>query len=266
VVPESRSGGVHPTQSIAKKGTAVDNDHQLGRLREAAHPNARAHLYSPRVPRWPAAAHPDPRCVHRAPVALLSAMPSYKRRNVSNFGMRAAKFSAATEELATVGPGADAMISDDEDAAAADDEAGSDIDGTRSSEEEDEDDNYKDGDDYEDEPDGGGSKITSWVQRVYEAGSTLEKYMLSLLGITPFPRPTPTPHARLLPLRVPLRQQHRAQQDARRCSPRSRPAQRALRQAGVQAARGDLGGQWRDLAHPVLLVRGGRRCCSKPRA
>ena len=194
-------------------------------------------------------------------------MPSYKRRNVSNFGMRAAKFSAATEELATVGPGADAMISDDEDAAAAaDDEAGSDIDGTRSSEEEDEDDNYKDGDDYEDEPDGGGSKITSWVQRVYEAGSTLEKYMLSLLGITPFPRPTPTPHARLLPLRVPLRQQHRAQQDARRCSPRSRPAQRALRQAGVQAARGDLGGQWRDLAHPVLLVRGGRRCCSKPRA
>lgn len=127
-------------------------------------------------------------------------MPSYKRRNVSNFGMRAAKFSAATEELATVGPGADAMISDDEDAAAADDEAGSDIDGTRSSEEEDEDDNYKDGDDYEDEPDGGGSKITSWVQRVYEAGSTLEKYMLSLLGITPFPRPTPTPHARLLPL------------------------------------------------------------------
>ena len=117
--------------------------------------------------------------VLRAPFALLSAMPSYKRRNVSNFGMRAAKFSAATEELATVGPGADAMISDDEDAAAAaaadDDEAGSDIDGARSSEEEDEDDNYKDGDDYEDEPDGGGSKTTSWVQRVYEAGSALEK-------------------------------------------------------------------------------------------
>ena len=101
--------------------------------------------------------------VLRAPFALLSAMPSYKRRNVSNFGMRAAKFSAATEELATVGPGADAMISDDEDAAAADDEAGSDSDGTHSSEDEDnEDDNYEDGDDYEDEPDGGGSKITSW--------------------------------------------------------------------------------------------------------
>ena len=112
--------------------------------------------------------------VLRAPFALLSAMPSYKRRNVSNFGMRAAKFSAATEELATVGPGADAMISDDEDAAAAaDDEAGSDSDGTHSSEDEDnEDDNYEDGDDYEDEPDGGGSKITSWFQHVYEAGST----------------------------------------------------------------------------------------------
>ena len=113
--------------------------------------------------------------VLRAPFALLSAMPSYKRRNVSNFGMRAAKFSAATEELTTVGPGADAMISDDEDAATADNEAGSNIDGTRSSEEEDEDGNYKDGDDYEDEPDGGGSKTTSWVQRVYEAGSALEK-------------------------------------------------------------------------------------------
>lgn len=87
--------------------------------------------------------------------------------------MRAAKFSAATEELATVGPGTDSMISDDEDAA--DDETGSDIGGTRSSEEEDEDDNYEDGDDYENEPDGGGSKITSWFQRVYEAGSTLEK-------------------------------------------------------------------------------------------
>ena len=112
--------------------------------------------------------------VLRAPFALLSAMPSYKRRNVSNFGMRAAKFSAATEELATVGPRADAMISDDEDAAAADDEAGSDSDGTHSSEDEDnEDDTYEDGDDYEDEPDGGGSKITSWFQRVYEAGSTL---------------------------------------------------------------------------------------------
>ena len=113
--------------------------------------------------------------VLRAPFALLSAMPSYKRRNVSNFGMRAAKFSAATEELATVGPRADAMISDDEDAAAAaaDDEAGSDSDETHSSEDEDnEDDNYEDGDDYEDEPDGGGSKITSWFQHVYEAGST----------------------------------------------------------------------------------------------
>ena len=116
--------------------------------------------------------------------------------------MRAAKFSAATKELATVGPGANAMSSDDEDAAAAaaDDEAGSDSDGTHPSEDEDnENDNYED-EENEDEPDGGGSKITSWFQRVYEAGSTLEKYMLSLLGITPFPRPTPTPHARLLPL------------------------------------------------------------------
>ena len=207
--------------------------------------------------------------VIHAPVALLSAMPP-KRKNVSNLGKRAEKFSclpSPQEDVAAAEATTEAHATmSDYDTAAADDEAGSDIDGTRSSEEEDEDDNYKDGDDYEDEPDGGGSKITSWVQRVYEAGSTLEKYMLSLLGITPFPRPTPTPHARLLPLRVPLRQQHRAQQDARRCSPRSRPAQRALRQAGVQTARGDLGGQWRDLAHPVLLVRGGRRCCSKPRA
>jgi hypothetical protein len=112
--------------------------------------------------------------VLRVPVALLSAMPSYKRRNVKNFGMRAAKFSAATKELATVGPGANAMSSDDEDAAAAaaDDEAGSDSDGTHPSEDEDnENDNYED-EENEDEPDGGGSKITSWFQHVYEAGST----------------------------------------------------------------------------------------------
>ena len=127
-----------------------------------------------------------------------------KEKKVSNLGKRAEKFSclpSPQEDVAAAEATTEAHATmSDYDTAAADDEAGSDIDGTRSSEEEDEDDNYKDGDDYEDEPDGGGSKITSWVQRVYEAGSTLEKYMLSLLGITPFPRPTPTPHARLLPL------------------------------------------------------------------
>ena len=63
------------------------------------------------------------------------------------------------------------------DTAAADDEAGGDSDGTHSSEDEDnEDDNYEDGDDYEDEPDGGGgSKVTSWFKRVYEAGLTFWK-------------------------------------------------------------------------------------------
>jgi len=110
--------------------------------------------------------------VLRALVALLSAIPSFKRRNVSDLGKRAAKFSVATEELAVVGPGTDAMMSGDEAAAtAADDEAGSDSGGTRPSE--DDDDDYEDDEDYEDEPDGGGggSKIMSWVQRVYESVS-----------------------------------------------------------------------------------------------
>jgi hypothetical protein len=115
--------------------------------------------------------------VLRAPVALPSAMPSHKRRNVSNLGIRAANFSAATEELAVVGPGTDAMMSDDEAAAtAADDEAGSDGDGTRSSEDDEDDDDYEDGEDNEDKPDGSGiSKIMSWFQRIYESGSTLLK-------------------------------------------------------------------------------------------
>ena len=87
--------------------------------------------------------------------------------------------------------------------AAADDEAGSDSDETRSNEDDDDYDDDDDGD-YEDEPGGGGgSKIMPWVQRVYESGSTLVKYMLScsLLGIILHPpplTPTPTPHAELL--------------------------------------------------------------------
>ena len=111
--------------------------------------------------------------VIHAPVALLSAMPP-KRKNVSNLGKRAEKFSCLPppqEDVAAAEATTEAHATmSDYDAAAADDEAGGDSDGTHSSEDEDED---EDGDDNEDEPDGGdGSKITSWFQRVYEAGLT----------------------------------------------------------------------------------------------
>jgi hypothetical protein len=93
---------------------------------------------------------------------------------------------AAAEDLTVAGTSeAPAMMSDG--VVAADDEAGSDSDETRSNEDDDDYDDDDD-DDYEDEPGGGGgSKIMSWVQRVYESGSTLVKYMLScsLLGIPP---------------------------------------------------------------------------------
>ena len=59
----------------------------------------------------------------------------------------------------------------DYDTAAADDKAGGDSDRTHSSEDEDEDDNYEERNDSEDKSNGGGSsKITFWIQRVYEVG------------------------------------------------------------------------------------------------
>jgi len=100
-----------------------------------------------------------------------------KRKNVSNLGNRAEKFSrlpSPQEDVAAAEATTEAYATmSDYDTAAADDEVGGDSDGTHSSEDEDEDDKYEDVDDYEDEPDGGGgSKITSWFQRVYEAGLT----------------------------------------------------------------------------------------------
>ena len=113
--------------------------------------------------------------VIHAPVAPLSAMPP-KRKNVSNLGKHAEKVSrlpSSQEDVAAAEATTEAYatMNDYDTAAAADDEVCGDSDGTHSSE--DEDDKYEDGDDYEDDPDGGGgSKITSWFQRVYEAGLT----------------------------------------------------------------------------------------------